>query len=542
MKNNLFYSLILLLILVLNSCSFLEQKEPKVDFEIIKQKALDAEHNTKLDSAFYYLNTISNDENYIVDNRVYAKLEKARLYYLQCDYIESEAETIEAIAINTNPVYNSFLHNMLGTAFQEQRKFDKAIEQLDLASKNTTDSLHNAVIQSNLSLVYLDNEEYSKAIQTLEPLLNNKALKDNPFYFSKVVDNLGYAYLKKGLPEAKNFIEKGLQLRDSIDDNFSKIASYVHLANYYEQQSDIEKTIEFALKAYSIATTSKSPDDRLEALDLLIKNNSNNKEWYLKYAHINDSIQKDRNINKNQFAQIKYDATKAENKAKLHKEQKEKLTIAIVAIVLLSLISFILIRIKNKQKQLKTVYDTETRISKQLHDELANDVFNTLTFAENQDISTSDNKEKIIQELDNIYKRTRSISHENSSIDVGEKYNTELQMLLSNFSTQHVQVITKGIDNITWNSINSSKKIIIYRVLQELMINMKKHSSCSVVYITFAGADNDLEIKYADNGVGFKEEKFKNGLSNVENRIKSIKGRITFESVNGLKVKINLPI
>lgn len=83
------------------------------------------------------MNTISNDENYIVDNRVYAKLEKARLYYLQCDYIESEAETIEAIAINTNPVYNSYLYNMLCTAFQEQRKFDKAAEQLYLATKNT---------------------------------------------------------------------------------------------------------------------------------------------------------------------------------------------------------------------------------------------------------------------------------------------------------------------------------------------------------------------------------------------------------------------
>lgn len=350
MKNNLFYSLNLLLILVFNSCSYIDKKEHEVDFKIIKQKALDAENNSKIDSAFYYLNTISNNENYTIDNRVYAKLEKARLYYLQCDYIESEAETIEAIAINTNPVYNSYLHNMLGTAFQEQRKYDKAEEQLFLASKNTTDSLHNAVIQNNLSLIFLDNEEYSKAIQTLEPLLNNKALKDNPYYFSKVVDNLGYAYLKKDIPEAKTLIEKGLQLRDSIDDNFSKISSYVHLANYYEQQSDLEKTNEFALKAYSIATASKSPDDRLESLDILIKNNINNKEWYLKYAHINDSIQKVRNFNKNQFAQIKYDASKAENKAKLHQEQKEKMIIAIVAIVLISLISFTLIQIKNKKK------------------------------------------------------------------------------------------------------------------------------------------------------------------------------------------------
>ena len=542
MKNNLFYSLIVLLVLALNSCSFLEQKESKIDFEIIKQKALDAEHNNKVDSAFYYLNSISNDKNYSVDNRVYSKLEKARLYYLQCDYIESEAETIEAIAINTNPVYNSYLHNMLGTAFQEQRKFDKAAKQLYLASKNTTDSLHNAVIQNNLSLIYLDNEEYNKAIQTLEPLLNNKELKDNPFFFSKVVDNLGYAYLKKGLPEAQTLLEKGLQIRDSIDDNFSKISSYIHLSNYFEQQSDIEKTNEFALKAYSIATTSKSPDDRLEALDIIIKNNTYTKEWFLKYAHINDSIQKERNFNKNQFAQIKYDASKAESKAKLHKEQKEKLTIAIVAIILLSLISFILIRIKNKQKQLKTVYDTETRISKQLHDELANDVFNTLTFIESQDISTPENKEKIVNEIDKIYKRTRSISHENSSIEVGTEYPKELRALLNNFITSEIQVATKGIDEVNWNKILPIKKIALYRALQELMVNMKKHSKCSLVFVAISNNNNTLEIKYSDNGIGLQEEKFKIGLQNVENRIKSINGTITFESNNGLKVKISFPI
>jgi signal transduction histidine kinase len=39
-----------------------------------------------------------------------------------------------------------------------------------------------------------------------------------------------------------------------------------------------------------------------------------------------------------------------------------------------------------------------------------------------------------------------------------------------------------------------------------------------------------------------QEEKFKIGLQNVENRIKSINGTITFESNNGLKVKINIPI
>ncbi len=542
MKNYSFYLFFLLLVILLSSCSLFEKNEQITDFSVLKEKAIKAEKNNKNDSAFYYLNLISVNKKYTVDNIVYSKLEKARLYYTQCDYIESESETIEAIAINKNPVYNSYLHNMLGTAFQEQRKFKKAEEQLYLASKNTTDSLHNAVIQNNIALIYLDNNQLNKAVLILEPLLDNKVLKENSFYYAKVIDNLGYAYLKKGLPGAKLLLDKGLKMRDSINDNYSKIASYVHLASFYEKEAQFEKANDYAIKAYTIATTSKSPDDRLEALDILIKNNVNNKEWYLKYAHINDSIQKERNKNKNQFAQIKYDASKAENESKIHKEQKEKLTIVIIAIIALSILAFILLKIKNKQKQLETVYETETRIAKQLHDELANDMFNTLTFAENQDISIANNKEKIINDLDKIYKRTRFISHQNNTIKINNEYNAELRALLNNFITKEIQVITKGIDDVIWENISPIKKITLYRVIQELMINMKKHSQCSVVFITINSRNKVLEIKYADNGIGIKENKFKNGLLNVENRIKSINGTITFESNNGLKIIFTIPI
>ena len=71
---------------------------------------------------------------------------------------------------------------------------------------------------------------------------------------------------------------------------------------------------------------------------------------------------------------------------------------------------------------------------------------------------------------------------------------------------------------------------------------MKKHSQCSVVFITINSRNKVLEIKYADNGIGIKENKFKNGLLNVENRIKSINGTITFESNNGLKIIFTIPI
>ena len=87
-------------------------------------------------------------------------------------------------------------------------------------------------------------------------------------------------------------------------------------------------------------------------------------------------------------------------------------------------------------------------------------------------------------------------------------------------------------------------KITLYRVLQELMVNMKKHSECSLVAIAFKNNGQFLEISYSDNGKGSQNQLHtKNGLQNVENRIFSINGNITFDTEpdKGFKVKIIIP-
>jgi hypothetical protein len=64
------------------------------------------------------------------------------------------------------------------------------------------------------------------------------------------------------------------------------------------------------------ATTINSVDDRLECLELIIRNSTRNeaKEYSLQYLHINDSIKKVRQQAKNQFAKIKYDFKKRKMK------------------------------------------------------------------------------------------------------------------------------------------------------------------------------------------------------------------------------------
>jgi signal transduction histidine kinase len=88
--------------------------------------------------------------------------------------------------------------------------------------------------------------------------------------------------------------------------------------------------------------------------------------------------------------------------------------------------------------------------------------------------------------------------------------------------------------------------MIIYRVIQELLVNMKKHSQCSLAVITFKKNKTNLQIDCSDNGVGgeFDEIKSKNGLQNVENRILSINGTITFDTQpnKGFKISFTIPV
>jgi signal transduction histidine kinase len=74
---------------------------------------------------------------------------------------------------------------------------------------------------------------------------------------------------------------------------------------------------------------------------------------------------------------------------------------------------------------------------------------------------------------------------------------------------------------------------------------MKKHSKCSLAVITFRLNENKLQIDYNDNGIGAAYDKINsgNGLQNVENRILSIKGIITFDtkSNKGFKTSFTIP-
>ncbi|WP_298955807.1 hypothetical protein [uncultured Nonlabens sp.] len=90
-----------------------------------------------------------------------------------------------------------------------------------------------------------------------------------------------------------------------------------------------------------------------------------------------------------------------------------------------------------------------------------------------------------------------------------------------------MNVITKGLKYKIWNNFKKTQKSTIYRVLQELLTSMRKHSKTSIVVLNFEQQNHQLLINYKDNGKGTDLIK-RNGLQNTEDRIHSINGTITF--------------
>ncbi|MDX6189533.1 tetratricopeptide repeat protein [Flavobacterium sp. Fl-318] len=528
----------------------------------MREKALNYLDDKKFNSAFYYFNKSKILFESIKDssNITYNLVMMASIQQINGDYYGSKETLTEALPfVRKDYNYSASINNYFGIADKELSLYDDAASYYNEAIKEAKDTTSKQSPLNNIAVVYIKQKKYDQAITILKSILDSKILDDSELHKGKarVLDNLGYAYFKKGVNDkGLQLMNKSLELRKQIDDSYGSIESYLHLAEYFAE-TDRQKSNQYAQSAYAIATKFNSIDERLKALSLLISNDADTK-YAQKYITLNDSIIKIRNNFKNKFAKIKYDSKKekdenqklrlekAEDLVSLQKAEYQKFVLLIIFALLIPLVIVYRRYYLNKHRieKIQTSYDTEKRISKKIHDELANDVFHAITFAETQPLATANTKENLLQKLDDIYARVRGISRENNDIDTGANYSATLKEMLSTYNSSTTNVIVNNIEKINWEAVDEIKKVTIYRVLQELMVNMKKHSQAPVVMVKFDSNAKALLIDYVDKGKGCTKEKIiKNGLQNMENRILTIKGTIIFDTEpdNGFRVKISTP-
>ena len=475
----------------------------------------------------------------------------------------SESTSIEALKLGGSQIKKSTKisnYNNLASTSKDLGDFTEALYWNDKALEISENPSFDIILKGNRYNLYLTQGNYALAAEKLkiflnDSLLNTRSQKKN---YLRQLDHYGEALSHLNSAEAEKILIQVLEGRKELQDLNGIFYSHIHLADHYYRNQNLKDTEAQAEIALSLAKQQGNVDGTVKALSYLIKTKSNPKEEALLYQKLNDSLSKATIEKSNAFAKIKFDAEQnrednlklraesAENALELSKATNRNLWLG--GSILLSFgFSFLYYRYtieKHKKERLKISYDTETKISKRVHDELANDVYNIMTQVQINKELSKEKQDHYLDALEDIYERSRDISRETSIIKT-EDFSAELKGLLISYQSSQQRVITKGFADTSWNSVSSYKKVTIYRVLQELMTNYKKHSQARICSIIISEKTRHFEILYTDNGIGMPNNQsiIKNGLQNAENRMDAIKGTLTFETLtgSGLKIKLSFP-
>lgn len=521
----------------------------------------------KLDSAFYYYNKAKFLCNPVkdADNYVVALNSMGEIQQIYGDYAGSKATITEALPYlryvkKTSQIWNSYV--MLSANYLKTYDYKTAILYNQKAVELKTEQWRKLAAKNNIAVILMEEGKYNESVEILLSLLTKKeAINDDKFQ-AQALENIGLCYLKKkDLERALYFFNKSYEIRQKTNKPFDLGKSYIDFARLYEK-SNPPLAKKYMLEGYKKFTAINNVDERLSSLKLIMINSSNEelKKYSTLYVDLDEDVFEIRQIAKNQFARIKYDSKKekdenlrlkshkAENELQLERQKNRNIILYIIIVLSLSLILILYFYLTSRGNRgsIEATYKSETRIAKKLHDELANDIYHTMAFAESKNLSLAENKEHVLNNLDIIYSRTRDISKESGQIITSENYLFYFKEMISCFNTSDINLLLNGIETIPWNEIEKNKKITFYRILQELLVNMKKHSKASLVGITFKKTDKYVIINYTDNGKGIDINgiTFKNGLHNVENRIQAIKGEIDIDSApgKGFKVFLKFPL
>jgi signal transduction histidine kinase len=189
------------------------------------------------------------------------------------------------------------------------------------------------------------------------------------------------------------------------------------------------------------------------------------------------------------------------------------------------------------------------RIAGDLHDELAAALsigYMQLTQLEDQKEFNPKKIAQVRELLQTTLASTRRISHELMPLQLSRLgFEKALQHLLEKAeSAQHIKTnmaISSTCDELPW-----IVEVTLYRMYSELINNTLKHAEATTIDISVLRKSDQLFCRYADDGKGIPEKQLDSGigLQNIENRVKTLDGKLEFGNSDegGFYCKIIVPI
>ncbi len=418
---------------------------------------------------------------------------------------------------------------------------------------------------------------YQKAFQLSEKMTYVRGLLNSLLNLALIENTL--SNFKQGVVYGKKALDEALKARSKSHE----ISIRINLADSYRYDNQLiraENQIMQALKLINEKDEANRDPYVLKECYLILselyeqKNNYRKAyDYRLQYNEVNDSIFS-KEIKKNaDELQVKYETEKTEKEllqtqsdkalAELELSEQKQVTYGLIGgVLVLVLIGFSIVQ-RNKRKHqlvlseqkeqnLQSIIIAEekerTRIARELHDGIVQQIGATILKSRSTfkklGVAEKPESEELLQELEASSSELRSISHQMMPRVLEEKgLIMALEELLEN-SLQSSEVKHSFEHTSLEERLPKNIEFTLYRITQELIQNIIKHSQASEVHLQLMKTNHQILYLVEDNGIGFQSKNEKGiGLKNIRSRIDVIKGSVSFDSENtGTLTTIKIPL
>ncbi len=228
-------------------------------------------------------------------------------------------------------------------------------------------------------------------------------------------------------------------------------------------------------------------------------------------------------------------------------------------------IAFTLENTKEKNKFIFSIQEKErSKISRDIHDSVVQDI--RVIRLETENLKVCDESKPLQSRIENIATeciiKLRNICYNLAPAELanhseGDSSEIELVSIINSLAQQfsartHVPCSVGIQDGFEYPVLKKEVTQNLFRVVQEALNNIEKHSYATETSILIKGEDNKIIIFITDNGIGCDDSVIENslesrkhfGLRSMKDRIDLIGGNIKFISSqdNGMEVRIEMEI
>ena len=439
-----------------------------------------------------------------------------------------------------------------------------------------------------LGAIYIDAEPKKTLFYFKKGLQENKKTGDS-LMTAKLHHNLGVVYAEKVNKPDSALYHYNIALQEYEKRNLTDYISYIYnnRASVFKKQGDYGKAIQNYLLADSLDVKEyRKENKRLlygYIADAYEKNeDAGNALKYLKLQNVyRDSIQQEEQNKAMLDIQTKYEVEKKENENLRLKQNRIYLWVIVGILIAALLIGYLFYRnLREKKKVRDREFEIQQqkldkvlkaqelagidamiegqekerqRIANDLHDNLGSLLATIRLHFQNLKVKKDRLKEeedRIMKQTDDLideaYQQVRTIAHaKNAGVPAKEGLVPAVKNFARKVSASD-KIVIEVVDQEMSDRLENSMEIAIFRIIQELITNIIKHSGATEAAIYLTDHSASINILVEDNGRGFDPEKIQPkegmGLNSIRKRVEYMDGEMDVDAAEGKGTTINIHI